>query len=131
MAKDETEILAFCRRWAAAIVGNDAAAIGGFATDDWVIVGTNGVTGREEFLRSIATGDLTHDRMEFSGDPRIRVHGETALVTSRIVNSGRYRGHPFTADEWTTDVLIRRNGRWLCALTHLTPADAPAVALSA
>ena len=52
--------------------------------------------------------------------PRIEVYGDTAVMTVRVTNSGHYRGQPFSADEWTSDVFLRRDGRWLCALSHIT-----------
>jgi hypothetical protein len=39
------------------------------------------------------------------------------------VNTAEFGGQTFDADEWTTDVLVRRDGRWLCVLSHITPVD--------
>lgn len=109
--------------WAAAIVANDAERIGAYMADDWVIVSGTGVSTREHFLTLVASGDLTHSAMEPVGEPRVRIHGDTALFTGRITNTAHYRGRRFDADEWTTDVFLRRDGRWRCALTHITPAS--------
>jgi hypothetical protein len=46
-------------------------------------------------------------------------------VTGRVTNTAHHRGQRFDADEWTTDVFVRRDGRWLCVLSHITAA-APA-----
>jgi ATP-dependent Lon protease len=35
-----------------------------------------------------------------------------------------YIAKPFQLDEWTSDVFVRHGDRWLCTLTHLTPAAA-------
>lgn len=53
--------------------------------------------------------------------PRIRVYGDTAVLTGRVTNTAHYKGR-FDADEWTTDVFVNRNGRWLCVLSHITAA---------
>ena len=53
---------------------------------------------------------------------RVRIYGDVVLVNARGVNSGHYKGQPFSADEWITDVFVKREGRWLCVLTHLTRA---------
>ncbi|MFF8833702.1 nuclear transport factor 2 family protein [Streptomyces sp. NPDC015131] len=109
--------------WAAAIVANDADRIGAYMTDDWVIVSGTGVSTRAHFLSLVASGDLTHAMMEPVGEPRVRLHGDTALFTARVVNTAHYQGERFDADEWTTDVFLRRDGRWRCALSHITPAS--------
>jgi hypothetical protein len=61
--RNELEILD--QEWAAAIVKNDADAIGRFMSDDWVIVGPQGnVIEKLRFLDVIKSGDLTHEAME-------------------------------------------------------------------
>ncbi|MEU0162600.1 nuclear transport factor 2 family protein [Streptomyces sp. NPDC006261] len=111
--------------WAAAIVANDAERIAAFMADEWVIVSESGITDRETFLAFVASGDLTHSAMQAITPPRIRVHGGTAVVTVRITNTAHYGGDRFDADEWTTDVFVRRDGHWRCVLSHITPAAAP------
>ncbi|WP_030616265.1 nuclear transport factor 2 family protein [Streptomyces sclerotialus] len=108
--------------WAAALVAGDAARIAGFMAEEWVSVSSSGIAPREQFLSLVESGELTHSAMRYLGPPRVRVHGDTALVTGRITNTAHYRGERLDADEWTTDVFVRRDGRWQCVLTHLTAA---------
>jgi ketosteroid isomerase-like protein len=122
----EQELLATADRWREAIVANDAGRIATFVTDDWVIVDGSGVSPGTRLLRLVASGELTHSAMGVVGHTRIRVLGATALLTARITNTAHYGGRRFDADEWTTDVFVRRGGRWLCALTHYTSAAADA-----
>lgn len=129
-ARDESdrahaELIAVARDWAAAIVANDAERIAAFVSDGWVMVSDAGVSPGTDFLSMVASGDLTHSAMDQVGPARIRIHGDTALYTARVTNTAHYRGERFDADEWTTDVFVRRSGRWECVLTHITPA-APA-----
>ncbi|HKZ80411.1 MAG TPA: nuclear transport factor 2 family protein [Pyrinomonadaceae bacterium] len=109
------------REWSQAIVLNDAQAINRFMAEDWVIVGESGITEKSQFLRLVTSGDLTHEMME-ADVKRLAIYGDIAVVTSRGINSGHYKGQPFSADEWITDVFVRRDGRWQCVLTHLTSA---------
>ena len=107
--------------WSQAIVSNDAEAIGSFMADEWLIVGQSGITDKNSFLSLVASGDLTHETME--GDvKRVMAYDDVTIVIARGVNSGHYKGQLFTSDEWITDVFARREGRWRCVLTHLTPA---------
>ncbi|HEX8367025.1 MAG TPA: nuclear transport factor 2 family protein [Pyrinomonadaceae bacterium] len=115
------EILNLAEQWAQALVSNDAQKIGSFMSDDWVIVGQSGITRKQDFLPFIESGDLTHETMELIGEARVQIYGDTALLSGRVTNNGHYKGAPFSADEWTTDVFMRREGRWLCVLSHITP----------
>jgi len=60
--------------------------------------------------------------MDRVGEPRIRVYGDAAVLTACVTNTAHHRGRRFDADEWTTDV-VRRDGRWLCVLSHITTAS--------
>jgi ketosteroid isomerase-like protein len=103
-------------------VSNDAGRIAEFMADDWVIVSDSGVTSAERFLAVIRSGELTHSDMVSAGGSRVRVYGDTAVVTARVTSTACYQGQWLDADEWTTDVFVRRDGRWLCTLTHITAA---------
>lgn len=111
------------KEWAQAIVSNDVEAIGHFMSDDWVIVGETGVSERNDFLRLVESGDLTHEAME-GNVTRLRVYDDVAVVISRGTNNGTFKGAPFSSDEWITDIYVKQEGRWLCVLTHLTPVKA-------
>jgi uncharacterized protein (TIGR02246 family) len=121
----EAELVAVEDEWARAIVSNDAARIAGFTADDWVIVSASGVGTREQFLSLVRSGALTHSAMERISDARVRVYGDTAVLTARMTNTAHYRGERFDADEWVTDVFVYRDGRWLCVLSQITPVAPP------
>jgi ketosteroid isomerase-like protein len=105
---------------AQAMVKNDAEAIGRLLTDDWIIVDPDGgIIERARFLAVIQSGALTHEMME-SDDMRVRIYGNTAIVTALTTTNGRFNGHAFTTQERATDVFVQENGRWQCALSHLT-----------
>jgi ketosteroid isomerase-like protein len=121
--QDREEFAALLSAWAAAIIANDVAAIERLVAPEWVFVTEGGIDPGARFLAAVASGDLTHDRMRFEV-LRVHTYGEVAVVTSRGSNSGAYQGESFQADEWTTDVFVRRDGSWRCTLTQLTPAIA-------
>ncbi|MQA82306.1 MAG: DUF4440 domain-containing protein [Streptosporangiales bacterium] len=109
--------------FAAAVVSNDTARIAGFMADDWVMVSWSGMTTRDQFLSVIESGDLTHSAMDRVSAPRIRVYGDTAVISVRVTNTAHYLGRRVDADEWTTDVFARQDDRWRCVLTHITPVS--------
>ncbi|HEY5854059.1 MAG TPA: nuclear transport factor 2 family protein [Aldersonia sp.] len=109
------------RRWAEAIVADDAERIGAFAEPDWTLVGPEGgPIGGKQFLAFVASGDLTHSQMDFELLDA-RVYGDVAVVLAHGTNRGEWRGEPFASDEWVTDVFVRRPGGWRCAMSALTP----------
>lgn len=105
-----------------AVISNDVAEISACISDDWVLVTPEaGPVPRERFLQAVSQGILSHDSMT-KDIGRVRVYGEVAVVTGRGRNTGMYKGAPISADEWVTDVYVKMGGRWICVLTHLTPA---------
>lgn len=109
------------RDWDEALVANDAERIGSFATPRWTFVSQDGVFAGSEFLKSVASGEVSHDTMS-STVTSVHQFGDVAVVVARVVNAGTYRGMRFENDEWSSDTFVRTDGRWRCELTHLTPA---------
>jgi ketosteroid isomerase-like protein len=107
-----------------AMVSNDVARIAECTSDDWVLVTPEaGIVSRTRILQAIEQDILRHDTMT-KDVARVKVYGDVAVVTGRGQNTGAFKGQPIAADEWITDVYRRVDGRWLCVLTHLTPAAA-------
>jgi ketosteroid isomerase-like protein len=127
-SSDEQELLAVVQSWDAAMVRNDAGAIGRFMADEWTLIGSDGTSSdKESFLALIRAGVLSHDVMT-SDDITIRVYGDAAVVTARGVSGGLYQGRQFREVERQSNVFIRQEAQWLCVLTHLSrlpPAELP------
>ena len=118
----EEGLILFGKQWDEAMVSNNVEEIAKFMSDDWVIVGTEGgITSKSSFLEWIKSGDLTHRRMD-SDEIRVKIYGNTGVVTSRGTSAGKYKGQPFNLYEWSTSVFIWQEEKWSCVLTMLTPA---------
>ena len=118
--KAEEELIRVANEWDRAMVENDAEAIGRYMADDWTIVGPDGSVGdKATFLELVKSGALSHDVME-SEDLKVRVYGDTAVVTARGVSGGRYQGQAFRDVERSSCVFVRQQGHWRCVLTHLS-----------
>jgi hypothetical protein len=120
----EGELLQVGKEWDDAMIQNNPKEIEKFMSDDWVIVGSDGITKKSEFMESIRSGDLTHNRMD-SDETRIKVYDTVAVVTSRGTSAGKYKGESFELYEWSSSVFIYENRRWICVHTMLTPAKKP------
>ena len=118
-----SELISFAKDWDNAMERNNADEIGSFMADDWVIIGTEGgITSKESFLETIRSGDLTHSRMD-SDEMEVKVFENTGVIISRGTSAGKYKGQSFELYEWSTSVFIKREGKWSCIMTMLTPAN--------
>ena len=116
----QEEILKLEKEFSQAIVKNDAEAVARFLADDWIIIDPDGgIIDRATFLGVMKSGALTHEMME-SDDIRVRIYGNTAIVTALTTTKGKFSGTGFTTQERATDVFVQQNGQWKCALSHLT-----------
>jgi ketosteroid isomerase-like protein len=116
----EEELLKLERAFADAIIKNDLESIGRIVADDWIVVDPKGeIVDRTRFFEVIKSGALAHDIME-SEDFRVRIYGESAVVTAITSTKGKFMGQEFSTRERATDVFVKREERWQCVLTHLT-----------
>jgi ketosteroid isomerase-like protein len=119
---EEDALLAAALDGVAAIAANDGPRIAEYLSEDWVIVSDSGISGRDQFLTLVESGELSHSAMDVVGEPRVRIFGEVGIVTGRVTNTAFYGGQRFDADEWTTDVFVRHAERWRCVHSHITSA---------
>jgi len=125
MTADEQALVDAEAAFSRAMITNDPATIRQCISADWVLVTPErGPVAGAAVLDAIASRTLVHDSMA-KQSRIVRVLGDTGFVTGRGRNTGWFRGDPISADEWITDIYRRVDGRWLCELTHLTPATAP------
>jgi len=116
----EDELAKVEAEFANAIVKNSPEEIRQFVSDDWIIINADGgIIDRQRFLEVIKSGTLTHEMME-SDDMRVRVYGDSAVVSAVTRSKGEFMGQEFTTHERSTDVFVRRDGQWRCVLTQLT-----------
>lgn len=85
----EEEVLRLEKEFSQAIVKNDAVAVGRLLADDWIIIDPDGgIIDRARFLGVMESGALTHEMME-SDDARVRIYGNTAIVTALTTTQGQ------------------------------------------
>ena len=121
---EEQELLNVTKRWDEAMVSNNANEIAKYMSDEWVIIGSDGITSKSAFLEWISSGTVTHNRMD-ADEINIKLYGDTGIVISRGTSAGTYNGENFSLYEWSTSVFTKNEGSWLCVLTMLTPANNP------
>ena len=100
---------------------NNADAIPTYLSDDWVVITGHGdvAEGKSTFPDGIRSGYLTRNTFDMS-EPRVRLYGDTALVTFKLHLAGTFGGKPFDVMERETDVWEWKDGAWKCVLSHET-----------
>jgi len=100
---------------------NDADGIARCLSDDWAVISARGGVGEGKsiFPDGIKSGYLTRKTFEAS-EPRVRLYGNVALVTTKLHTAGMFGGKPFDVMERQTDVWLWKDGGWKCVLTHET-----------
>lgn len=111
-----------------ALLTSNAGALEALLAGGWIVVsGFGGIAERNPFIAYVRAGDFTRKRMILS-EPRVRLYGNTALVTTHLIAEGRsvveVKGkiftHCFDVKERQTDVLVWANGGWKSVLLHET-----------
>jgi ketosteroid isomerase-like protein len=92
---------------AAARSSNDAIALDRLTADDFIWVRPDGgATGKKELLEDLRASRLT--KFDFDGEQRIRIFGETAVVTGARVLHDRAGDRRVMV----TNVWVKKEGRW-------------------
>ena len=121
----QEEILKLEQEFSQAMIKNDADGIGRFLADDWIIIDPDGnIIDKTRFLSVIKSGALSHEAMD-SHDIRVRIYGNTAIVTALTTSKGKFMGQEFTTQERATDIFVKENGRWQCTISQLTRFAGP------
>jgi ketosteroid isomerase-like protein len=116
----QEELLKLENEFARAVASNDPDALDGILADDWIIVDPDGgIIDKARFLGIIKSGILSHELME-STELRVRLYGNTAVVTALTTTKGKFMGQDFASCERATDIFVKQGDRWQCVFTQLT-----------
>lgn len=117
------EVRQFECAWGEAYIRRDTAALERILSDDYTFTDPlGGVTDKRQNLDYISSGlfriEDTHSR-----DVRVRIYGETAVVTALSIFRASYKGFKVRGRYQYTDVLVRRQGRWYAVASQATLAE--------
>jgi len=129
---DEAAILQVTRDACKAFVDRDTRRLREVLTEDFTLTDADGtVTTRADEIASVETGAVRYDVFE-NHDMKVRIYGDSAVVTGRTTVKGTAGKSPFAAEFQFTDAIVRRGDRWRFAASHISrvapPAAAPAAA---
>ena len=117
----EKEIEALEHAWARAYVERDCSVLDRIEADEWVCTTDDGtVLGKAEDMADVKSAAYRATLFKMD-DVRVRVFGDTAVATALQTELATYKGAAANKVVRCTDTWLRRDGRWQCVATHLSP----------
>jgi len=116
--KVEQELIKIENGWGEAVLKKDIAFLDRILADDIVETDTDGnIYTKAQDLEEIKSGAYVMTSWA-QDDIKVRIYGDTAVVTGRTTNKGQYKGKDISGQYRWTDTFIKRDGRWQCVATH-------------
>ena len=118
LAPTADSALAFEQNLSKALVDNDPDALARLLASDWVVISARGsIANRDGVIDAVRKRLWVHTTVDVS-EPRVRIYGNTAVVTYRLKNAGILGGKSFNVHERETDVLVWDGSVWKAVLSH-------------
>ncbi len=117
---EENAVLQTERELATAYLRSDADAIARGVMEDYTLTNSMGkITTRADDIDEAKKNNPKYEMFE-NHDMKVRVHGDTAVVTGQTHTKGISSGKPFDSEFQFTDTFIRDGGRWRLLAGHVS-----------
>lgn len=111
-ADDAKIVAALDTEYQAAVKKNDVATMDRILADDFILVTGSGKTYKKaDLLEEARTGQTSYERQEDT-DQRVRIWGDTAVVTAKLWEKGTRGGKTFDYWLWFSDTYVRTPEGW-------------------
>jgi ketosteroid isomerase-like protein len=113
-ADDAKAVAALDTEYQAAVARNDAAAMERILADDFVLVTGRGKTfTKADLLADARAGKSVYERQEEeAGSQKVRMWGDTAVVTALLWIKATREGKPADYKLWFSDTYVRTRSGW-------------------
>jgi ketosteroid isomerase-like protein len=112
VAEDEKAVAALDTQYQAAVAKNDAATMDRILADDFILVtGKGKVFTKADLLNEARGGKTVYERQDDS-EQKVRVYGDTAIVTALLYIKGTSEGKTFERKLWFSDTYVRTPSGW-------------------
>src|SRR5438046_5172360 len=109
---DEKAVAALDKEYQAAVKNNDVATMDRILADDFVLVTGVGKTySKRDLLEEARSKRMQYERQEDS-QQKVRVWGDTAVVTALLWARGTQDGKPFDYKLWFSDIYLNTEKGW-------------------
>jgi ketosteroid isomerase-like protein len=114
----EQELIKLENEWADAWVKRDVAFFDRIIADDYTWTSPRGdVWTKAQDLALVKSGE-TVIKSWVLADMKVRVYGDTAVVTGRNTIKETYKGEDVSGQNRWTHTWVKRAGRWQCVAAH-------------
>lgn len=104
----------------AAILNGDVAALDQMTSEDYTFITLRGeLRTKEEILKGFKSGSFKYESRTIS-DLKIRLYGDTAIVTGRSTQKGVENGKDYSGAYRFTRVYVKQHDRWLTVALETT-----------
>src|SRR5262249_8717926 len=111
-ADDITTVAALDTEYQAAVKRNDATTMDRILADDFVLLNGPGQTfTKADLLKSAREKTSIYEKQD-EIEQKVRVWGDTAVVTALLWLKGTSGGTPFERKLWFSDTYVRTPGGW-------------------
>ena len=114
-AKSDADVVAALdTEYQAAVERNDAATMDRILADDFVLVLGNGtVYTKPDLIQEAQAKSITWEQQkEIDDSQKVRVWGDTAVVTAKLWVKGTQDGKSFDRKLWFSDTYVRTKTGW-------------------
>jgi ketosteroid isomerase-like protein len=110
--EDEKTVAALDKEYQAAVEKNDAATMDRILADDFILVTGRGKVFTKADLLADARSKTTTYEHQSDSEQKVRVWGDTAVVTALLWCKGTSEGKPFDYKLWFSDTYVRTPTGW-------------------
>jgi len=112
--EDAKLVAALDTKYQAAVKSNEAATMDQILADDFVLVNGRGkVSSKAYLIESARKNEVTYERQdEELGTQKVRLWGDTAVVTALLWIKAAQRGKPIDYKLWFSDTYVRTPTGW-------------------
>ena len=112
--QDAKTVAALDTKYQAAVKANDAATMAQILADDFALVtGRGKVYGKADLIDSARKKEVTYERQdEEPGTQKVRVWGDTAVVTALLWIKSMQGDKPADYELWFSDTYVRTRAGW-------------------
>ena len=115
---DDKAVAALDKEYQEAVKNNDVATVDRILADDFVLVTGLGKTyTKADLLEEARSKRVIYERQEDSNQ-KVRVWGDTAVVTALLWAKGTEDGKPFDYKLWFSDIYLRTQNGWRYVLAQ-------------
>ena len=104
------------RAWLNAEINHDVAAFERIVADDWIAITPEGKS--QTKAERAAEIKVAHTTSAMLGDMKVRVFGDTAVVTGSDDEIAMQDGKQSSEHYVWTDVFVKRSGKWLAVASQ-------------